>query len=275
MVDLSRLILILYELGHVKNLDRNTCSQYLTDAKMEAMALQDLTSQTVSPAWGIKGKHHPVISRTLASIPKKSPKTHGIVTKEWIKFGFFNTWTVTEYVAIAFIFSWMLRIGEAALPQEEHIITWSMVVFYFISSSNEMVPMTMQQVMTIPCHMVTLHLHSRKKQPQARHLPGRVNFARLTDPSQGCSTWCDICIATILQGWAVQNRIDQFSDSELQFRPLLFSPDMNKCITPDEISDALHRNAVKQGQDPTLFTPTDLRPTSITKLAHSDIPIQL
>ena len=50
---------------------------------------------------------------------------------------------------------------------------------------------------------------------------------------------------------------------------------MNKCITPEEISDALHRNAVKQGQDPTLFTPTDLRRTSITKLAHSDIPIQL
>ena len=277
MVDLSRLLIILHELGHVKGLDRNTCSQYFTSAKTEALTLQELTTASpISPAWGTKGKHHPLISRAIASIPKNSPKPHGIITKKWIKYGFSHKiWSITEYVAISFISNWMLRVGEAALPQEKHIITWSMIKFYFISSSNEMIPMPLDQLNKTPCHMVTLTLHSRKKQPVARHLPGRVNFANFSDPSKGCTEWCDLCIATILQGWAIYNNIWQLTQEELDHRPLLYSPDLRRCITPEEITAALRRNAAAQDQDPSIFTATDLRRGSITKLAQSDIPIEL
>lgn len=275
MVDLSRLIIILYELGHLQGLSRQTCSQYFTSAKLEALRLQDLLAQPIPAAWGRKGYHHPIISRALASIPQKSIKPHGIITKAWIKSGFLHTWTILEYVSIAFIFSWIFRIGEAALPQQEHNITWSMVTFSLLSTSDDMIPMTPEQLLSQPCHMVSLELHSRKKQPLARPLPGRINFARFANPSQGCTRWSDLCIATILQGWAIWNHIHELPMHELATRPLLLSPDTNRCITPSEVTAALRRHAKYLGQDPKLFTPTDLRRTQITKLAHSNIPIQL
>lgn len=257
-------------LGHEEGLSRGTVSEYLTSAKHHYTVDSGLVGASVSSAWGILGHNHPLVTLMLKSIPVRHRPVKQLLTHDWIKDGFTRCWTTTEYVAIAFLLGWLLRVGEGCNQFDRHTITWSMIRFS-ISVNGQWVPLPMTQLRTTPCDMVELCQSSRKYQEEPRLMPGRLNTCYLDDPSVGTTTWCHLCMPTLLQGWAISNAIDQMSDEILATRPVLAPPGSDRAITRKEVSDALRRLARLRHDNEATVVPHCLRMTGITELANSDV----
>jgi hypothetical protein len=206
----------------------------------------------------------------LKSIPIRHRPVKQLLTREWIKDGFDRCWTITEYVAIAFLLGWMLRVGEGCNQFDRHIITWSMIHFS-ICVNGQWQPLPMTQLRTTPCDMVELCQTSRKYQEEPRLMPGRLNTCYLDDPSTGTTTWCHLCMPTILQGWAIDNAIDRMSDQTLATRPVLAPPGSDRAITRAEVSNALRRLAQLRHENEDTIVPHCLRMTGISELANSTV----
>jgi hypothetical protein len=208
---------------------------------------------------------------TLKAIPIHDRPIRKFLSHEWIEDGFRNCWNTAEYVAIAFLYGWILRVGEGCKPLEQHIITWSMVTFYLCDLYGDRTVMPMTALRTSPCDMVELNLHSRKYQEVARRIPGRVNTCHLPDPAKGTTTWCGLCMATLLQGWAIDNNIDMMLPTTLAQRPVLAMPNSDTVVSADTVSRALRRNARRRGENEQEVVPHCLRHTPITQLANSSV----
>jgi hypothetical protein len=206
----------------------------------------------------------------LRSIPTRHRPPKRILTSEWIHDGFTRCWTTQEYVAIAVMLGWMLRNGEACeTAWSDHLLMWSMVDFRIHIHTDVWESLPMSDLRTRCCDMVVIHLPSRKFQPEERDMPGRVNVTHLADPSKGTTTWCHLCMASILQGWAIQNDIDVMSPSELAARPVLAAPHSPYLITDRHVSQALRRLAVLRHEDPKTVVPHCLRKSGINQLGNS------
>jgi hypothetical protein len=206
----------------------------------------------------------------LKSIPSRHREVKRLFSLNWIKDGFENCWNTVEYVAIAFLLGWVLRVGEGCDMTSKHQITWSMIHFS-IQTDNVWGPLPMTQLRTQPCDMVELKQHSRKYQEEPRLMPGRVNMCHLADPSLGAITWCHLCMPTLLQGWAIMNDVDHLSATQLASRPVLAPPGSDHAITRLAVSDALRRLARLRNEDESTVTPHCLRKTGITLLANSSV----
>ena len=262
--------MFLDHLGHEEGLARQTVSAYLSNVKHHYTTELSLFGPP-SSVWGPKGSRHPLITLTLNAIPRHERPPRMFLSHKWIKDGFDHCWSTTEYVAIAFLYGWILRVGEGCKPLESHIITWSMVTFYVSDLDGERSVLPMADLRTRPCDMVEVHLHSRKCQEEARRLPGRINTCHLADPSKGTTTWCGLCMPTLLQGWAIDNNIDRLSSATVDKRPVLAIPGTNQVVSPSMISKALRRNAHRRGEDEKSVVPHCLRHTPITQLANSSV----
>ena len=206
----------------------------------------------------------------LKSIPFHHRPHKHLIDTAWIKDGFEHCWTTPEYVAIAFLLGWILRVGEGCDEYSNHLLTWSMVTFR-IFRHNKWQTLPMSELRTTTCNMVDLLPHSRKYQDEPRLMPGRMNTCHLADPSLGDVTWCHLCMPTLLQGWAIRNNIDKLSSTDRAARPILASPGNTKPITRNAIAAALRRHARQRNEDETTVVPTSLRKTAITRLANSDV----
>ena len=267
-VDLCRLILVINTLGHDEGLARATVSQYLSSAKFHYVNIEGVV-HGASSVWGDSDKRHPLVKMAVKAIPERLRTPKMLLPLEWFEAGFHNCWTTAEFVAISFILGWLLRVGEACNVQEAHIITWSMLRFYAYRG-RKLQLMCMSDLSVIPCDLLELHQESRKHQEHARPMPGRINASRLTDPSRGLSQWCNLCIPTIMQAWAIQCRIHTFTPQELTSTPVLTLPGCSTTISRKDVAEALRRHARARGEDPAAVVPHCLRMTGITALANSE-----
>lgn len=274
MVDLLRILVVLHTLGHVEKLDRGTVSNYLTGAKHHYTITRALFA-TVSPIWGPQGTLHPMITMMLKSIPHRHRPAKLLLTPGWIHEGFTHCWTTQEFVAIALMFGWMLRSGEVCdVSWTEHLITWSMVTFSLHDHSDSDTDdhwhlMPMHLLRTTPCDMVDLNQASRKYQQEFRPTPGRINVCHIADPSLGATTWNHLCMATILQGWAILNDVDHMTSSELATRPLLAAPHTITLITREQVGAAMRTLARRRNENEATVVPHCLRKAGINTLANS------
>jgi len=270
MIDLLRLMLVLDTWGHEEQMSRLTVGNYLTGTKHHYTVERPLLGATVSSVWGPKGHNHPLVTMLLQSIPVRHRPMKRLLTTAWIRDGFQHCWSTHEYVAIAFLLGWVLRVGEGCNELDPHIIMWSMITFsvYWHETWQEL---PMSHLRGTPCDMMELHQQSRKYQEGPRCMPGRMNTCHLADPSLGATTWCHLCMPTVLQGWAILNNVDKMSPTERAQRPVLAPPGSIHAITRDAVSDALRRLARLRHEDETTVVPTCLRKTSITELANSEV----
>jgi hypothetical protein len=109
-------------------------------------------------------------------------------------------------------------------PGMLHTVTWSMVTFSVHDEGEEFRPLPMEELRVRPCHMVELLPTSRKYQPQPRVMPARVNMTMLRTPANGLRDWCQLCMPTILQAWAIANDVDHLSVQERADRAILAPP---------------------------------------------------
>jgi hypothetical protein len=268
VVDLLRLLVVLDALGHDQGLSRGTVSDYLTSTKHHYTVDRQFVDGTPASVWGSKGHNHPLVTMMLKSIPVRHRAIKRLLSPAWIKDGFDRCWNPLEYVAIAFLLGWILRVGEGCDMTSAHHITWSMVHFS-IQTNDVWGPLPMTQLRTRPCDMVELKQQSRKYQEEPRLMPGRINMCHLDDPSLGATTWCHLCMPTLLQGWAIMNDVDHLSATQLASRPVLAPPGSDRAITRSEVSAALRRLARLRHEDEDTVTPHCLRKTGITLLANS------
>ena len=209
-----RLLLVVDYWGYTKGLARNTVSQYISSTKTH-YTQQEVFGHKPAAVWQEKGKHHPLLSAALKGIPPKHRQETMKVDADWFKDGFLHSWSTLEYVAVTFIYSWMLRICEATLKAETaHTVMWSMVKFKIKIPNGGMQEMQGRELRTTPCDMVELDMDTRKHQEQAREMPGRMNMRHIPDPSQGATTWQGMCQATMLQGWALMRPGQEISGME-------------------------------------------------------------
>ena len=268
-VALCRLLLVAHHMGHVQNLAQATVSNYMSSAKNHYLLVSSLFTH-ISPVWGPKGKNHPLLSMLIRSIPYRHRPQKMILTPAWLHDGFVRCWSQQEYVAIVFMRDWMLRSGEACdTDWNGHLLMWSMVTFSVNTSSDIWVPLPLSDLRTTPCDMVTVRPDSRKFQDEPRDMPGRINFTHLQDPTLGVTTWCNLCTASLLQGWAITNHIDMMSPSELANRPILAAPHSSYVITARHVAAALRRLAVLRHEDPATVVPHCLRKSGINQLGNS------
>ena len=254
-------------------LSRSTIAQYLSAAKMHHTDIMPLEGHPVSPVWQAKGNIHPLFSQRLNCIPLQPKQQHQVIDRDWLRTGFLHTWTTAERFAILFMYNWGLRIGEVVQSTEIlHLLHWDMVKFWVIPSDNSgrMVRLPMDELHTRPCDMVELCPRSRKWQPTAREMPGRMNRAKIPSPPEGLYEWHDLCAATLLQGWACHNHIDKLSEKQRQDRPVLCIPGENKMLTSSAISQALRRHQKKCPERTGKLTPHTLRHANITVLVNSE-----
>ena len=266
-------MIILNQWGHEEGLDRNTVAQYLTNAKIYHLEVLSLEIPP-SPAWGIKGQHHPWISRTLKSIPRTSRRERMEITIDWIHDAFrHKVWDTPEFVAIALMYGWMLRVSEVTATDSGHGVKWSMVTFFHLSESGALTPMPMTDLRSTPCGYVQLQLESRKYQSdEVRRMPGRMNTAHFVDPSQGLSIWSGLCVATILQAWAIANAIDVMTPHDRNARFVLTRPGtIDNVVTYLDIVNALHKQARRRPDVPGWIATHNLRASSITRMANSSV----
>ena len=265
--DVCRLVMVIHTLGQDEGLSRGTVSDYLTSAKHFYTETISLFTP-VSAAWGTKGVHHPHVTLALRAVPDKHRLPRMLLSPAWIQDGFRHCWTTWEYVAIALMYGWLLRVGEAC-PQlyQHHTMTWEMVTFY---DDNDQ-PLPMRALRTQPCDLVGLQLASRKHQEHARLMPGRTSNHIIQDPRHGATSWCNLCMATILQGWAILNNIDRMTPVQLAQRPVLAKPGSDSTPARLDISNALKRNARRRGEDPARVAPHCLRQSPISWLANSPL----
>ena len=269
-MDLLRIILVADVMGHEHCLSRDTVDSYLSHVKH--FYLTDLSlPQPPSRAWGAKGERHPLLRQTIQAIPEAIHKPQIFLTSKWIKHGFEHCWSETEYVAIAFLYGWILRAGEGCKPLEDHILTWSMVKFYVVDEEGSEMTLPFSKLTEHICDMVRIFPESRKYQSHSRPLPGRVNKTHLKNPAAGTTTWCNLCMPTLLQGWAIRNKIHTMSRLELLHRPILTDPITQKVVTASQVSTALRRNARALHEDESAVIPRCLRRTPITQLANSNL----
>ena len=268
-VDVLRIVLVLDVLGHEQGLSRNTVADYLTSAKHHYLLAQSLSDPRPS-AWGSHGQHHPIVSTALKAIPVHHREPRQLLTIAWIKDGFERSWTTPEYVAIAFLHGWLLRVGEGCKYLEKHIITWSMITFS-IYINGELHELPMSRLRTTPCDQMDLHQASRKYQEGPRLMPGRVNTCHLADPATGAHVWCHLCMPTIMQAWAIINDIDLMSVEDRQSRPVLAQPGTDWVISATDVSKALKRHALRRGESEASVSPHCLRTMGLTQLANSEV----
>ena len=197
------------------------------------------------------------------------------VDADWFKDGFLHSWSTLEYVAVTFIYSWMLRICEATLKAETaHTVMWSMVKFKIKIPNGGMQEMQGRELRTTPCDMVELDMDTRKHQEQAREMPGRMNMRHIPDPSQGATTWQGMCQATMLQGWALLCDLDKKSPEWKATRPVLAHPgDMLRPLTPYDVSNALKRQVRRDPERSGRMSAHVLRHNGITAVANSKAPV--
>ena len=255
-------------MGHEKGLARNTVSTYLSNVKHHYTSSIFLP-QPPSAAWGVPKTRPTLLKLCVQSIPEHKRAIPRFLTKTWIRDGFENCWTTMEYVAIAFLYGWMLRIGEGTNPFEDHIITWGMVTFYELDVNENIVVQPLSTLPDRPCYMVVVQPHSRKYQEHSRPLPGRVNFTHLIHPMDGIYQWCNLCMCSLLQGWAIRCSIWRYTQAALADRPVLSSPGTHRVISAHAVSQALKRNAIRRGERTDDIVPRCLRRTPITQLANS------
>mmetsp|Transcript_24223 Transcript_24223/g.45056 ORF Transcript_24223/g.45056 Transcript_24223/m.45056 type:complete len:230 (-) Transcript_24223:184-873(-) len=186
-----------------------------------------------------------------------------------------HSWSTMEYVAVTFIYSWMLRIGEATLKAETaHTVMWSMVRFKIKIPRGGMREMQGRELRTTPCDMVELHMDTRKHQELAREMPGRTNMRRIEDPSQGATTWQGMCQATMLQGWALLCDLDKKSPEWKAARPVLAHPgEALKPMTPYDVNNALQRQVRRDPERSGRMSAHVLRHNGITAVANSKTPV--
>lgn len=211
----------------------------------------------------------------IHSIPNRPRKPKQLLSIQWIQDGFNRgCWTIQEYVAIALMLGWMLRTAEVCNTQwNGHLLTWNDITFLCSSPTSEWLPLPMADLRTVPCDIVHLQPQSRKFQEQTgtHIMPGRVNTCYLVNPSQGLTQWTDLCMATIIQAWAIHNNIDTMSPTERAQRPLLAAPGSNKSISAKDLRHAMKRLAALRHEDPETVMPHCLRLTGINILANSDV----
>jgi hypothetical protein len=267
--DLLRLLTVVHHWGHEQCLARGTVAQYVTNTKHHYL-VDRLPFGDPSPAWGDKSHHHPLVAQLLHSIPERHRPLSRIVTTDWIKDGVEHCWTTEEFVAIAFILGWILRVGEATETADtQHLATWGMLSFQ-IYREGQWRPLPMADLQSTPCDMLELHLLSRKYQHGPRLMPGRINTCHLRDPSQGTTQWCHLCLPTILQAWAITNRIDRLSQTARDRRPILARPSSDRAISAQAIARALRRLARQRHENEESVIPHCLRKTGITAMANND-----
>jgi hypothetical protein len=268
-VDLCRILVILHQLGHVDGRTRGTVSNYYSSAKhYYTVTRAHLCS--VSPIWGAKKEMHPRITLMLLSIPSSPPRIKFLPTPEWVRDGFMRgCWSPQAYVTIAFLMGWILRVGEGCDTESIHLLTWSAVTFKIQNADSTWHVLPWSALRTTACDLVELLPASRKYQDSPRPMPGRVNTCHLSDPSHGTQVWTDMCMATLLQGWALDNHLDTMPASTRDIRPILAAPDTNIVLTRDQVSDALRTLARLRGEDPINIFPHCLRTTGISTMANS------
>ena len=266
--DLLRLVLVVDYMGHEKGLARSTVTTYLSNIKHHYTS-SILMPQPPSPAWGAPKSRPALLTLAVKSVPEHKRVVPRFLTKDWIHYGFLNCWTTFEYVAIAFLYGWMLRVGEGTNLIQDHIVTWSMVTFYEFNKDDDIVIQPLSTLSSRPCYMVMIAPHSRKKQDKCRPIPGRVNFTHLADPATGIYQWCNLCICTLLQGWAIRCGIWKYTTAALEALPVLAAPGSGQVISAAQISQALKRNASLRGERTDDIVPKCLRRTPITQLANS------
>jgi hypothetical protein len=267
-----RLLLVVDHWGYTEGLSRNTVSQYLSSAKTHFIQDRAVIEEP-SPVWGVKGVLHPLVSAAIKGVPQKRPTAKMQVDTQWFKDGFENCWMRAEFVAIAFIHGWMLRISEATETESAHTIKWSMVHFK-VQTTEGFRPLAGQELRRRSCDMVELAPETRKHQEVAREMPGRMNTRHIQDPSQGASTWQDMCQATILQGWALTCGLDTMPQEEQERRPVLMQPGNARIpITPLHVSNALKRQARRHPEREGKMTAHVLRHNGITQIANAAKPL--
>ena len=261
--------MVLNHWGHIEELDRHTVSNYLSSAKQyytEQLAL----THTASPVWGAKGHSQMLVSQMLKSIPYRPRTPKQLIDIDWIKDGFQRCWTTHEYVAIAFMLGWMLRTAEVCNTSwNGHLLTWSAITFKICRNKKWSI-LPMHLLPTIPCDLVELLPPTRKYQTTPRKMPGRVNTCHLKKPAQGTTTWCNLCMPTIIQGWALQNNIHNLTVEQRAHRPFLAAPGSNVAIQDDHFRGALRRLALLRHEDPKAVVPHCLRRSGINALANSE-----
>ena len=254
-------------LGHVEGLSRGSVRDYLTSAKHHYLVDRQLFGPP-SPAWGPRGHHHPLVSQMINSIPVRHRAVKRLLSDDWIRDGFERCWTTAEYVTIAVLLGWILRVGEGCDMDSAHLLTWDTVTFsIFRHNSWQTLPMSLLR--TTPCDKIDLLPRSRKYQPEPRPMPGRMNTSHLDPPVTGVTHWCHLCMPTILQAWAIMNNVDHLPPTTLATRPLLALPGGAWPLSRAQVADALRRLARLRGEDETTVVPHCLRKTGISKLANS------
>ena len=119
--------------------------------------------------------------------------------------------------------------------------------------------------------MVQIFPQTRKKQEEARAVPGRVNYIQWHDPLDGIYKWSNLCVCSLMQGWAVRHQIWRWSVQELATTHVLSMPGTRQAITGTMVAEALKRNATARGEDVTDVVPQCLRRTPLTQLANSGL----
>jgi hypothetical protein len=273
MIDLCRILLVLNKMGHEQGLSRSTVSQYLTGVRHHyAVVLSSLDpQQQLSHVWGTPGHRHPLVAMMIKSIPEKHRPPKKVLSMEWIEDGFHNCWTQEEYVAITVLLGWVLRGGEGCDPNMIHTITWSMVQFSVMDADDSCRPLQMTDLRSTPCDMVELLPTSRKYQDEPRPMPGRINMTHLKEPVTGLDQWCELCMPTILQAWAIKNEVDRLTPTERKSRPVFAPPGSTTPMSRTRLSNALRRNAQRRHEDVNTIMPHCLRKTGITWLANSEV----
>jgi integrase len=102
-------------------------------------------------------------------------------------------------------------------------------------------------------------------------MPGRINMTHLTSPAEGLDTWCELCMPTILQAWAIKNNVDRLSPEARKSRPVFAPPGSTVPLSRVRLSNALRRNAARRHEDVNTIMPHCLRKTGITWLANSEV----
>lgn len=264
-----KLMYIIDQLGHVEGLARGAVSNYLSSAKRHYTVTMLLLGAP-SPAWRSHGQTHPLVAATIAGIPLSTRPPRMILTTEWLRSGFEDCWTNEEWMAICFMYGWMLRIGEGCKPETEHILRWRHVSFYHMEGTEyRRLPMT--AIGQVRSDAVDLQFDSRKHQERSRLVPGRTNTGHITALDRGTLEWSGLCMVTLLQGWAIQNHLPSLPLEYWQDRPVLAVPGLNRVVTPLEVSNALKRHARQRGENPDRVVPHCLRHSGITKLANSAV----
>ena len=268
--DVLRLLLVLDTWGHEEGMARDTASQYLTGVKHHYLVERAFLGPA-SPAWGVKHHHHPLVAQMLQSIPPRHRAPARILEPEWIEDGFTRCWNRTEYVTIAVLLGWVLRVGEGCTTASlQHLIKWDMIVFA-VYRHGQWHELPMDQLRITPCDKLDLKQTSRKYQDGPRPMPGRMNTCHWKDPGRGAIDWCHLCMPTLLQGWAILNDIDHLSAADRANRPVLAPPGSDEPLSRKDIAEALRKLARLRNEPEADVVPHGLRHTAISALANSSL----